>query len=458
MLGSAACLSLDEPGADTIGDSVHESRANNGMSLNGMSLNGMSLNGMSLNGMSLNGMSLNGMSLNGMSLNGMSLNGSLLGGVTSDGQAVSGQQLVGTQMNGILSNGGSLLLRIDSAITLPGANSDVWAYGVSYALEGGAWAPLCGTVGDAAVPAIPLRGTWSYESGVEGGGGWTDSATDFTFGCRGMALAKCVELGYKPWQTVGGVSLRDHHQACTRMIRADYCGDGSPGTLNGWQINLWDDVGVQADTEGALNWVFEGEWTASGATCVDEYRALELVVSGDVPTCALEKISNSCGAPGFAPGVLLKTEYNSAGVIGLVQDIVLQNPDTPLAAVVEDALFALENGFAALAASPPDRVAALAHFEDGASDIQSAMNQDLLSDSYGAGLQSRLAGVSRFQAMGAVTDSSCGAQSPSSLIKARRYIELADARRAGHHYAVAITLYRLAVQAAEGARGSACTL
>ena len=459
ILGSTACLSLDagSDDADHVGESALESRANNGMSLNGMSLNGMSLNGMSLNGMSLNGMSLNGMSLNGMSLNGMSLNGSQLGGVSSDGQPVTGAALVGAQMNGTLSNGDTLALRVDSATALTGANSDVWAYAVSYAQAGGSWAPLCGTVGDAPVSAIPLNGTWSYEAGVAGGGAWTDSPTAFTFGCRGTALAKCVELGYKPWQTVGGVSMREHHQACTRMIRADYCGNGTPGTINGWQINLWDDVGIQADTEGALQWVFEGEWTASGATCVDEYRALELVVSGDVPTCALEKITSDCGAPGFAPGVLLKDEYNSAGVLGLVQQLALQNPNTPLAEIVEDALFALENGFGALAASPPDRVIALAHFEDGAGDLTTAISGGLLASGYGNGLLSRIAGVSRFQALGAAADNACQAQYPTRLTDSHNLLAAGDVRRAGLQYTDAVALYGDAVAAAQAAHGTSCT-
>ena len=49
-----------------------------------------------------------------------------------------------------------------------------------------------------------------------------------------------MELGYKPWKTVGGVSLRDHHQTCTRVLRADYCGNGVSHTQDGTLINIWD--------------------------------------------------------------------------------------------------------------------------------------------------------------------------------------------------------------------------
>ena len=30
----------------------------------------------------------------------------------------------------------------------------------------------------------------------------------------------------------------DHHQACVRMVRADYCGDGRSWTVNGRRVNL----------------------------------------------------------------------------------------------------------------------------------------------------------------------------------------------------------------------------
>ena len=291
---------LDEDD-EMVGETSQASLSTNGMSLNGMSLNGMSLNGMSLNGMSLNGMSLNGMSLNGMSLNGMSLNGTLLGG-TRSGLPISGAGLVGTQLNGTLSNGSTLLLRVDSAVTLPAPNTDVWAYGVSYALAGGSWSTLCGLSGGVPILALPLAGTWSNASGVAGGGAWTTSATAFTFGCRGTALAKCVELGYKPWKTVGSTLLRNHHQACTRMLRADYCGNGKSWTVNGTLINVYDSKGIQAD---ATSWHTDAEWVSSGAKCVDSARVLQ---PGE-PSCFVQLRNNhSCGS--FDHGALLIDEYN----------------------------------------------------------------------------------------------------------------------------------------------------
>jgi hypothetical protein len=276
---------------ENVGESDHELIAANGMSLNGMSLNGMSLNGMSLNGMSLNGMSLNG----------MSLNGSQLTGFNSSGQIISGSGLVGARMTGQLASGGTLNLRIDSASTLAAPNSDVWAYGVSYQ-SGTTWVPMCGTVDGAPVLAVPLAGTWDYRAGVKEGGAWTASSTSFSLGCRGAALAKCVELGYKPWKTVGGTLLRDHHQACTRAIRADYCGNGTSYTRDGNLINIYDNKGIQAD--GSSTWPIDAEWIAAGARCIHHARAWS---SGHgIPACFASK-AGQCG--NFSKGALIINEY-----------------------------------------------------------------------------------------------------------------------------------------------------
>jgi hypothetical protein len=262
--------------------------------------NGMSLNGMSLNGMSLNGMSLNGMSLNGMSLNGMNLNGSQLRGTDASGQPISGAGVAGVMLNGQLAGGGTMSLRIDSASTLAAPHTDVWTYGVSY-LSGSAWLPLCGTSAGVPVPAVPLAGTWNQGSGVWGGGSWTSSSSSFTLACRGGALAKCVELGYKPWVTRNGTLLRSHHQACTRAIRADYCGNGRSYTAEGTQINIYDSKGIQADE---ASWPVDAEWSTSGARCVHHTRAWS--TQQKLPACWLSRRS-SCGT--WYYGALIINEY-----------------------------------------------------------------------------------------------------------------------------------------------------
>jgi hypothetical protein len=298
VLSLGACAIGEEP--VEVGNTSEEIVSPNGMTLNGMTLNGMTLNGMTLNGMTLNGMTLNGMTLNGMTLNGMTLNGSELTGVAGD-VPVDGEELVGAKVNGELSNGGTITLRIDGAKKLLPPNDDVWAYEVVAGGDNNTWQPLCGTVNGQVVLAVPLSGTWNYQSGVPGGGAKTADPTRFTFACRGTALAKCVELGYKPWESSNGVGLDDHHQACTRMLRADYCGDGTPGTINGRLINVYDGVGVQADTE---SWGVDAEWDADGARCVGD-------TTRSTQSCSADLYSSSCGAvASFSQGTLLVDEYS----------------------------------------------------------------------------------------------------------------------------------------------------
>ena len=200
---------------------------------------------------------------NGVSLNGVSLNGT---------------DFVGAEFAVALSNGLPASLRIDSMSTLTDANADVYTYKISIAADGG-WQSLCDG-GD----AVAIPGSWNPANGA-----WSDG--NFSFACRGSSVAKCLELGYKTWYGFG-----DHQRACVRMLRADYCGDGVSHTVNGTQINVYDDAGVQADTE---SWQIDGEWSPDGALCFNHYRGTSL------PTCS-QKQSTSCGT--FANGALLVNE------------------------------------------------------------------------------------------------------------------------------------------------------
>lgn len=278
-------------------------KAANGVSLNGVSLNGVSLNGVSLNGVSLNGVSLNGVSLNGVSLNGVSAEGGSISG-WSGSSSKTGTALVGALMTGLLSDGSTVQLRIDAARKGSKPDAEVYFYKVSYQTQE-AWSPLCGTAGDSAIEAVALAGRWNNNVGVVGGGAWINDTTAMTFGCVGRALAKCVLLGYKPWKTHDGVSLRPYHQACTRLMRADYCGDGTPYTVDGTLVNLYDDEDIQHDTE---SWGKEAEWDANGARCVAPVSALRLQLLGiPVPQCVTNRVLTNCGT--FRDGTLLVTEY-----------------------------------------------------------------------------------------------------------------------------------------------------
>lgn len=234
----------------------------------------------------------------GRALDGVALDGTVFTG-TSGGAPVT--SFVGAVFTGQLAGGGTVPVRIDSAGT--GDDADVWAYGLSYQDASGAWWPVCaGGVG-----AVPVMGRWDYSQGTATGGAKIDDPSAFTFGCIGSAIAKCVYAGYKPWKTFAGVSLANHHQACTRAIRADYCGNGASYTSTGRVIDIYDDLGIQADTEG---WIAEGEWTPAGARCT--FALNRNIVAGLLcnPLGSL-----TCGH--WTPGVLLLTEtpLDSVGLL-----------------------------------------------------------------------------------------------------------------------------------------------
>ena len=293
-----ALMAGDDLGSDDGGETVGELTAPfisyNGESLNGVGLHGVNPDGVPLDGIDLTGTSIDGMTLDGVRVDDVRLEGSELTGMVG-GEVLGGHELVGTRMIGILADGPALPMRIDWAELLPGASGDIWAYGVSYAQFGGGWSPLCGTGS-----AIALTGTWNLAAGEAGGGAWSPSSSAFTFGCHGAALAKCVELGYEPWATVSSTPLRDHHQACTRMMRADYCGDGTAWTKSGTLINLYDDLGIQIDS---TSWRIDAEWLPDGALCIDKRRDF----GRGVPRCWHEKKKSSCGS--FDSGALLINEY-----------------------------------------------------------------------------------------------------------------------------------------------------
>lgn len=75
----------------------------------------------------------------------------------------------------------------------------------------------------------------------------------------------------------GGESLWDYHQACVRMIRADYGGDGVAHTRDGTRIDVFDRLGIQRPARDPGNLQFEAGWNADGAACVRRARIPELM-------------------------------------------------------------------------------------------------------------------------------------------------------------------------------------
>lgn len=87
--------------------------------------------------------------------------------------------------------------------------------------------------------------------------------------CRGSALAKMALLGYRPSD---GQSSVDERQATLRMIRADYCGDGTSYTDAGVPMDWTDALGNVEYDSSTMSDQLEAHWTAEGASCVGKPR------------------------------------------------------------------------------------------------------------------------------------------------------------------------------------------
>jgi hypothetical protein len=310
-LGVVGCAGegVSEP-ESTPRSQVAELVSPNGRTVNGRTVNGRTVNGTSLGGV-LVSVNLDGVFSSAVADDPMGsvwLQGSVFHGYDA-GEYRAGMDFVGARFTGNLGDGSTLQLRVDDVRPDVSAAGDIWTYGVSFLdTADGAWKPVCQAEDGSALRAIPVLGRWDYRQGVPGeGGAKVEDSSVFTFACEGAAIAKCVRFGYRPWaQTADGRSLADHHQACVRMVRADFCGDGTSYTQDGNWVNLYDGVGVQTDTEG---WMPEAEWTPDGARCITQNTRSQVPVSCAASLTTLP----DCGArTHFRTGAFLMSEVPPA--------------------------------------------------------------------------------------------------------------------------------------------------
>jgi hypothetical protein len=172
----------------------------------------------------------------------------------------------GSEIVGFDAQGHRLKFQIRSAeLDRQDPERETYLYTVVYQTKNQTWQNYCRATNDFAAKAIALRGTWDRSGTYQG------HENRITFSCLSGALAKCVRLGYKPWQTIQGQSLKEYHQACVRMIRADYCGDGTTHTRDGTRIDVYDRLGIQQRNE-IPGMSFEAAWGMDGAQSIHHTR------------------------------------------------------------------------------------------------------------------------------------------------------------------------------------------
>ena len=295
---------------------------------NGTLLNGRYLNGRYLNGVYLNGRYLNGRYLNGVTLADGTVSDQVVVHRTQiyaqvescyevdpwvyeegdaygmryrrcspEGMWFYNRSLEGATIDAAIASDGSVWqLRIDSSrmtVQEYGSSTVDWAtvqrswegvywYDVSYRVSGDQWEPVCGRDDEGNPnPAVFLEGQWDYSTGEPTSGARIAEQGAYTLACANTALGKCANLTYGPWRDdeyslvdewrdlysstpVDAIAL---HQSCTRMIRADYCGDGTPYTSDGTPIDVFDSYGK--NIEYVPFWDLDAVWGPDGALCIN---------------------------------------------------------------------------------------------------------------------------------------------------------------------------------------------
>jgi hypothetical protein len=197
--------------------------------------------------------------------------------VSDDGRQLTQDEIVGLELSVTDEAGNMAEFRIEgSQVDL--SDPEIRLYDVSVKdTRNGEWRRFCQPGPDGIAMAFPLGGSWTPN-------GHHEDNTTFTLTCTAGAIGKCVRFGYKPWKMApSGVSLWAYHEACTRMVRADYCGDGRSWTKDGTPVDLYDRLTIQTeDSNDGLQ--FEAAWGVDGAHCVSHTRIPELLTTDRLAT------------------------------------------------------------------------------------------------------------------------------------------------------------------------------
>ena len=220
-----------------------------------------------------------------------------LSAVDGRGRVLEGSELVGAYVPA--DQGSSQIWTMISAASADPTFPDghTWLYSIDTIASNGTRAPLCRTDANGVAAAIPVAAVFNTH------GDRVESSVNFTFSCTAGVIAKCYRWGYMPWLDGAGTSTEFArlHWACTRMARADYCGNGNTWTQNGTLINVWDRAPApgpfQLHGSPPPGFLFEAGWSTNGAVCLSKQRWATLPPN----------VAASCPDRLIAPGVATTT-------------------------------------------------------------------------------------------------------------------------------------------------------
>jgi hypothetical protein len=210
--------------------------------------------------------------------------------IRADGTVVPQEALPGTVLSIGDGSGRQRHVRIDAVEHDPkDPSGEVILYALSEQdAATGEWRSACQPDPDGRRLGFPLAGAFTPHMQH------VDMPGRFLITCTGGAEGKCIRFGYKPWQQApDGSSLAAYYQACVRMVRADYCGDGVGHTRNGTPIDLFDRIGIQQD-EPAPGMTLEAAWNPDGAVCVAHTRLPDVQSMAELGVLCPARVAQPC--------------------------------------------------------------------------------------------------------------------------------------------------------------------
>jgi hypothetical protein len=135
----------------------------------------------------------------------------------------------------------------------------------------------------------------------------------------------------------------------------------------------------------------------------------------------------------------------------MLRALVGDNPGTPLASKIEDALDKLDEADIELAKTPPDLSAALNNIEDAVGDVEAAVEQGLLAAARGKTIMLLLAEEARSLAQTTIDEAIERSGEVSKIVEAEQRLSEGDGHLAADEFKRAVARYKDALAKAEGA-------